>query len=35
MAQFREYGFIGVMTKPYSLKTLSETVQKIITGSTT
>jgi len=35
MGAIREYGFIGVMTKPYSLKDAeSKQYQKIITGST-
>jgi len=30
MAEFKSYGFSGVVSKPYSIKTLSETVRKII-----
>jgi two-component system cell cycle sensor histidine kinase/response regulator CckA len=32
MAHFKEYGFSGVVSKPYSLQTLSETVEKVIAG---
>jgi DNA-binding NarL/FixJ family response regulator len=30
MAEYREHGFRGVVAKPYTIKTLSETVRKII-----
>jgi two-component system cell cycle sensor histidine kinase/response regulator CckA len=33
MAHFRDYGFSGVVFKPYLLKTLSETVHAVISGS--
>ncbi len=35
MAHFKEYGFSGVVSKPYSLKMLSETVHAVIAGDTT
>jgi CheY-like chemotaxis protein len=35
MASFRDYGFCGVVSKPYTLKALSETVHSVISGSTT
>jgi len=34
MAQFRDYGFSGVVSKPYTLKALSETVHTVIAGNT-
>jgi CheY-like chemotaxis protein len=30
MAEFRKYGFRGVVSKPYTIKTLSDTVQSVI-----
>ncbi len=30
MARFRDYGFSGVVSKPYTLKTLSETIHAVI-----
>ena len=33
MANFKDYGFSGVVSKPYTLKTLSEAVHKVISGS--
>jgi CheY-like chemotaxis protein len=30
MAHFKEYGFSGVVSKPYTIKTLSETVNSIL-----
>ena len=30
MANFREYGFAGVVSKPYTIKTLSEMVNSIL-----
>ncbi len=30
MAQYKDYGFCGVVSKPYTIKELSETVRKII-----
>lgn len=30
IAQYTEYGFCGVVSKPYTIKELSETVRKII-----
>ncbi len=30
MARFRDYGFSGVVSKPYTLKTLSETIHSVI-----
>jgi CheY-like chemotaxis protein len=30
MAEFRKYGFHGVVSKPYTIKTLSDTVQSVI-----
>ena len=35
MASFRDYGFSGVVSKPYTLKALSETVHSVIAGSAT
>jgi len=32
MAAFKEYGFCGVITKPYEMNELSEVLQKVITG---
>jgi two-component system, cell cycle sensor histidine kinase and response regulator CckA len=32
MARFRDYGFSGVVSKPYTLKALSETVHSVIAG---
>lgn len=34
MSQFKQYGFKGVVAKPYSVKTLSETVRNVIEGRT-
>lgn len=34
MAEFREHGFSGVVSKPYTLKALSVTVHEVIVGST-
>jgi len=33
MAEFKEYGFCGVVSKPYTIKTLSEMVHKILSGN--
>jgi CheY-like chemotaxis protein len=33
MARFKDYGFCGVVSKPYTLKTLSETIHAVIAGS--
>jgi CheY-like chemotaxis protein len=33
MAEFRKYGFRGVVSKPYTIKKLGETVQSVITES--
>ncbi len=33
MANFTEYGFVGVVTKPYKMKDLSETLRRILTDS--
>jgi CheY-like chemotaxis protein len=33
MAEFREYGFNGVIIKPYRLTELSQTLQDVLTGS--
>jgi len=30
MAEFRKYGFHGVVAKPYTIKILSDTVQSVI-----
>jgi len=30
MADFREYGFTGVVTKPYSVEELGSTLQKVL-----
>jgi len=30
MAEFRKYGFHGVVSKPYTIKILSDTVQSVI-----
>ncbi len=35
MAHFRDYGFSGVVSKPYTLKILSEAVHRVIAGDTT
>lgn len=32
MAQYQDYGFRGVIAKPYQLKELSETVHRVVTG---
>jgi len=34
MAHFKEYSFCGVVSKPYSLRMLSETVHAVIAGDT-
>ncbi len=34
MSQFKQYGFKGVVSKPYSVKTLSESVRNVIEGRT-
>ncbi len=33
MANFQEFGFIGVVTKPYKMKDLSETLRKILSDA--
>ncbi len=33
MAHFKDYGFSGVVSKPYTLKALSETVHSVISGN--
>jgi len=33
MAEFREYGFNGVIIKPYRLTELSQTLQDVLAGS--
>lgn len=33
MAQYRNYGFLGVACKPYSIKTLTEAVYSVLRGS--
>jgi len=32
MVDFRQYGFQGVVSKPYVLATLSQTVQQVLVG---
>jgi PAS domain S-box-containing protein len=32
MAQYHEYGFIGVVSKPYTIKLLGDTVQKVLSS---
>jgi CheY-like chemotaxis protein len=32
MANFTEFGFSGVVAKPYSIRTLGEMVKKVLTG---
>jgi hypothetical protein len=32
MAQYVEYGFSAVVCKPYSIKVLADTVQKVLAG---
>ena len=34
MAHFKEYGFSGVVPRPYSLTMLSEVVHRVIAGDT-
>ena len=34
MAEFKDYGFKGVVSKPYTVKTLSETVRNVIEDRT-
>jgi len=34
MAQFKDYGFLGVVSKPYTIKTLSEVIHKIVSSPT-
>jgi two-component system, cell cycle sensor histidine kinase and response regulator CckA len=31
MARYKDYGFCGVVSKPYTLKSLSETIHAVIT----
>jgi PAS domain S-box-containing protein len=33
MANFKEYGFIGVVTKPYKMKDLSETLRRVLSDT--
>jgi CheY-like chemotaxis protein len=33
MADFRSYGFSGVVTKPYKIQTLSKTVHDVLAGT--
>ena len=33
MAEYRDYGFAGVVSKPYRIRDLSETVQRVIAGN--
>jgi hypothetical protein len=33
MADFKQYGFSGVITKPYEIEDLSELLYKVIKGS--
>jgi DNA-binding NtrC family response regulator len=33
MANYRDYGFAGVIAKPYKIQDMSETVKKVITKS--
>lgn len=32
MANFRQYGFIGILTKPYTAKEMSEVIRKVMTS---
>jgi len=33
MANFKEYGFIDVVTKPYKMKDMSETLKRVLAQS--
>jgi len=32
MSEFREYGFVGVVEKPYKIEDLSEVIDKVMVG---